>query len=256
MLARRCLPLFLLVIAAMPYRSFAEAEGGAPAIDESRFKLVYSVTGNNEYELESFFVGDRVVEFDDETKKPTVMFDMQKKSWKEFESGKNVTIKDAEAWATASLKRSSERIEQLKKERADLQAALRLIEFTFDPKFDIQEKDDTLILDSEMMRYEIRNNKAVSDNIRSRIFAYDKLNAYRKAMVQRKLAPLVQLEVDRIMAEKDYFPAELSMTLTVVDEKGDENKIALIMKMSFSPLSDEELERVENVLREDPADER
>jgi hypothetical protein len=206
------------------------------------FKLNTAVTagGQELFAATIFFVGHYAVEFTGESEsEPLVIYNLHDMSWRDIPQRRTVRISDCKAWAKASAERS----------RATLAKApdpgfRRFVEAMLNPQFTAAMKNDKLTLTNDVVKYEIESTQNVSKARLAKFFAYDILNAYRKAMVDRKLPPFPQLAVDEELKARGMAPNEMNITITT-----PQAAVRLRATVHVNPLAAEEKERVLAVVR-------
>jgi hypothetical protein len=191
-------------------------------------------TAEKSAEVEVFFVGDSAVEMDPEAMdSAAAIYDLKNLSWYDVEKKKTTTIADCEKWAESSLKRSQLSLRKLEdaQERAFLSAL-------YVPRFTPEMEKDELVLKNDAVEYRIVSTDKHPANQRNRYFAYDRLNAYRKALVN-KAPPFAQLEVDKVLQAREVFPTVMSATI-----KAPYSEIRLDCKMKVVDLTAEEERKI------------
>lgn len=204
------------------------------------FKLASSVsTAGQQITSTVYFIQNHAVVFEeDDLTRPDVVFDLANDSWQELSSGEVVTLAAAEEWAEDSHTRTRSTLETMADE--DLR---RFVTFLLDPKFEIVAEGDELSLRSEFLTYEIQSAPTVPKPQRMQLYRYDRLNAYRKAMVDRQLPPFPQLEVTNQLAARDIFPSRMKLEI-----KSRQGAVVLTTSTESQSLSAEELSAVEAVI--------
>jgi hypothetical protein len=206
------------------------------------FKLVTTLhTEQGDVRAEIYFHGTSAVEFEDTVDgKPAVIYDLTDGSWRDFSPPRVVTQADYEAWGKASFERT--KASAAKAVSVDLR---QFIEETLEPKFTVTAEENRLLLAGKILHYDIRTTAAFDKAKRERFYAYDKINAYRKAMIDRKLPPFAQLAVSRELATRDVTPTEMK-----VEIRTPQQTIRLETKIEVIELSAAEQTRVAAVVAE------
>jgi hypothetical protein len=140
----------------------------------------------------------------------TEHFDLKNQRWQDDESKQWVTLKECEAWAKKSKEESS-------KSALTAPEDLReFIQWSLDPKFDIAFMGDTLTLTSGQVDYKIVVEKPTGDV--TNYFRYARLNSYKKAMTEKKLAPFAELLVLEELERRKVLPKSMEVQITGVPE--------------------------------------
>jgi hypothetical protein len=117
----------------------------------------------------------------------TERFDLKNQRWQHDESKQWVPLSECETWAKQSKERS------IKSVASAPEKVRPFIQWSLDPKFEISHTDNTLTLTSGQVDYKIVAEKPNRDL--SGYYRYARLNAYKKAMTERKLPPFAELLV-------------------------------------------------------------
>lgn len=132
-------------------------------------------------------------------------FDLKQQRWEDDESKQWVTLSQCEAWARQSKERSS-------KSKESIPETIRpFLLWSLDPTFEIAATDTTLTLTSGQVDYKIvgeRTNADLKD-----YFRYSKLNAYKKAMTQKKLPPFAELRVIEELERRKLMPTSMDIEI-------------------------------------------
>ena len=186
-----------------------------------------------------YFIGRYAVEFvHGSDSKPEAIYDLEEMSWRDRSPLGTLRLADCQAWAKASAGRSRASIA-----RTTDPELRRFIELMLDPQFKVTTEEDRVILINDVLMYEIHSTQTLSKANRDRFFSYDTLNAYRKAMVERKLPPTPQLEIDKEMAARKLVPSEIICTITTPN-----GKLRLKINLQVGPMSAEETGRMESLV--------
>lgn len=186
---------------------------------------------------EIFFVGARAIELDGD--KPLRVYDLKGMSWKDMATGVVVTLASAEQWAQASVEKSRKTLQAEPDE-----AKRAFLESFMSPKFEVVEKDGKLILSNDVYRYEFLSTEKVPESLRSRFFAYEKLNIYCKAMTTRQMPPFAGLEVSRHLEQRSLLPTKTQLTLTAAGRQS-----TMSMTTKLEEVTPAENERVLGILK-------
>jgi hypothetical protein len=211
-----------------------------PAAKAEPFKLDVTVSAGDETARATIYlVGQHAVEFAEGKSEPEAVYDLREMSWRDLSSRRTVRLTDCEVWAKATVERTKTSLAKT----ADPKLR-RFVEAQLDPQFKVREGDGKLTLANDVFKFEIRSKQSVTEKQRDLFFRYDTLNAYRKAMLERKLAPFPQLAVGKELAARDMVPNEMTLTVTTSDEP-----VRLRVELRVSPVSAKEKERVSAVIR-------
>lgn len=135
----------------------------------------------------------------------TERYDLKQLRWQDDASGKWVSLAECETWAKQSMDKAN-------KSTVSIPASIRpFIMWTINPKFKIAQTDTTLTLTSGQVDYIISGMKTESDL--SNYFKYARLNAYRKAMTERKLAPFSELRAIDEMERSKLKPESVEIKI-------------------------------------------
>ena len=144
-----------------------------------------------------------------------VLFDLEKMAWYDVGHRQWVDLKSCRDWEKASIDRT----------KADLSKspdakARAFVEAMIDPRLELQKREDgVIVIFNSHVSYSIVPAENVTPNQLDRFVAYDRLNAYHKAINERQLPPTIQIAVDSFFAEQRIFPKQL--TVRIKTAKGD-----------------------------------
>jgi hypothetical protein len=120
-----------------------------------------------------------------------------------------VSLDQCETWAKETKEKSS-------KSKVSIPDKIRpFIEWTLNPTFDVKATDTALTLTSGKVDYEITGEK--SDRDLTNYFRYARLNAYKKAMTERKFPPFAELKVLKELEQRKMIPTEMEVRIPGVD---------------------------------------
>lgn len=135
----------------------------------------------------------------------TEQFDLKNQRWQHDESMQWVTLSQSEAWAKQSKEKSS-------KSSASVPDQIRgFVLWSLNPKFEITSAEGTLMLTSGQVDYKIAVEK--SDSEVTNYFRYARLNAYKKAMTERKLPPFAELLVIEELERRKLMPKSMEVEI-------------------------------------------
>ncbi|MGE3315690.1 MAG: hypothetical protein AB7O26_11305 [Planctomycetaceae bacterium] len=208
------------------------------------FKIAMELkTEEKTVQVDVFFVGDSAVEMDPEDpNSAAAIYDLKNLSWYDVAGKNRVTIADCEKWAASSLKRSQNSLRRLEDpQQREFLSALYV------PRLKVTEPKDEkneLVVNNAVVEYRITSAEKHALPQRNRYFIYDRLNAYRKAFVN-KAPPFAQLELDRILESREVFPGTMATTI-----KSPYAEVRLDTKMRLIELTaDEERKITEAIAR-------
>ena len=161
---------------------------------------------------------------------PLATFNLTAPGWSESRSGKHVTLAQARDWAATSKTQALASMDRLTNadQRAFLQGLLS-------PQFEVGETTAGIELKSRFVQYTASEPLELGADLKRQIAQFDELNAYRKAMQPRQPPPFTQLEVARVLREKDLYPGLLVMTLTTPN-----GTVRVSIRYEVLPLTSEE----------------
>ena len=135
----------------------------------------------------------------------TERFNLKNQSWLDPKSGKWTTLAQCKKWAKQSKARS------LKSAGAAPENIRPFLLWSLNPTFKIEKVNDTLRLTSGQLDYvtEGKASKAGAE----KYFRYAVLNAYKKAMTERKLLPFSELKAITEMNNLGHIPRKISVTM-------------------------------------------
>jgi hypothetical protein len=144
-----------------------------------------------------------------ETSETFDLFDLQAMAWFDTDLRRWVDLNFCQQWEKGTIERT--KLELSKASDNDVAA---FVEASINPRFRIEKKTDgDVVASNSHFTYVITPNAEIPSDQLNRYIAYDRLNAYQKAMKERKLPPTVQLAVDDIMAQEKIFPKHLEMRM-------------------------------------------
>jgi hypothetical protein len=138
-----------------------------------------------------------------------VVFDLEKMAWYEEKLGEWVDMKTCQNWEKASIERTKGSIEKIPDS-----ATRNFIEASINPKLQTRkDQDGSLTISNDFLKYVIRPIEKPTPHQLVRFNAYDRLNAYHKAMHDRQLPPTAQIAVDDVLAKEKSVPKQLVTTI-------------------------------------------
>ncbi len=207
-----------------------------PEVDRAQAKLVPAVTvDGKKLEFAVYFSGRFAVEFDPEdSTKVAAVYNLDSKSWREIEKGLTVTSAVCQRWVDASTERTRRSLKQ--QSDPDL---VRFVQASLDPQFQVSDGEGVVVLANDVLTYRLSDPLTVDEATLRRFLLYDRLNAYRKAMVDGKLPPNAQLAVDAELERRRLLPGKMEMVIKV---KG--RIVKLDCRNRIENLTSEEKDRV------------
>jgi hypothetical protein len=134
----------------------------------------------------------------------TERFDLKNQRWQHDESKEWVTLSQCDSWATQSKDKS-------RTSNASVPEHVRaFVEWSLDPKFEIESTQDMLTMTSGQVDYKIAVEKSDGD---SNYYRYARLNAYKKAMTERKLPPFAELLVLEELERRRLMPRSMEIQI-------------------------------------------
>lgn len=135
----------------------------------------------------------------------TEQFNLKDQSWLNPEKGKWTTLAQCKEWAEQSKARSL-------KSAGTAPANIRpFVLWSLNPTFKVEKTNDTLRLTSGQVDYVIEG-RASKTGV-GEYFRYAVLNAYKKAMTERKLPPFSELKAITEMTNLGYIPRKITVTM-------------------------------------------
>ncbi len=132
-------------------------------------------------------------------------FNLKDQSWLSPKTGKWTTLDQCRAWAEQSKAKS------LKSVDAAPDSVRPFALWSLNPTFEVAKTNDTLRLTSGQVDYVVEgvaSRKGSED-----FFRYAVLNAYKKAMTERKLAPFAELKALTEMGRLGHIPRKISTSI-------------------------------------------
>jgi hypothetical protein len=156
-----------------------------------------------------FFESHYAVEFGNKGhEKLVVVYDLDSKSWTDFDPPRIVRKTDYEEW----FRRSEEKSRKSLASTTDVELK-KFASAMLDPKFKESSSQDSITLENDVVKYEFSKPISLSDSQRKRFFEYDRLNAYRKAILERKFPPFAQVAVDDVLESRKFVPSLSVMSI-------------------------------------------
>jgi hypothetical protein len=187
----------ILILAALSYLSICFTPASA-----SELKVVLKIDGAPAAEILLRIEGDiATAKVADETEQ----FNLKELSWLDPTTSKWTTLDQCKKWAEQSKARS------LKSAEAAPANIRPFVLWSLDPTFKVEKVNDTLRLISGQVDYAIEGQ--ASKNATEKYFRYAVLNAYKKAMTERKLPPFSELMAIAEMKKLGHIPRRINVTM-------------------------------------------
>ncbi len=204
-----------------------------------RVDTVYSVSGEAAKST-LFFIDGYVVEFaDDLLADPRVVFDLENERWRSLGETKWITLDQAKQWVEISTQRTMKSISN-HGDPEYRKMVLRLLE----PNFVIKRNGEELSASNQFVEYSASNQIPLDKTIMQCFLIYDRLSAYRKAMVDQKVPPHSQLAFNKVMAEQNYIPQKIFVQINLPNRT-----VEMSMKLTVIVLSEVEASKVEAAIQ-------
>lgn len=185
------------------------------------------------YDEPTYFVGDQAIELTwSGSGKLLASYNLADMSWWEAATGDQFNLATCQDWAQSSVEVTRDSLEQ-----SPDSLNKRYVQSMMEPHFEITDGDRTLTLSNEFYTYEFSGDGSVDPERLKRFLAYDRLKAYRKAMLFREHPPFMQLKIDDLLEERSMFPhlTELSVKTPGVESKST-------ITMTVQPVTEDEME--------------
>lgn len=140
----------------------------------------------------------------------TERFDLKQQRWQHNESKQWVTLSQSEAWAKQSKEKASSSVVSIPEKMRSF------IRWSLDPTFETTASDTTLTLTSGQVDYKIVVEK--TDRDLTTYFQYAKLNAYKKAMTERKLPPFAELRLIEELEHRKMMPTSMEIRIPAITQ--------------------------------------
>lgn len=135
----------------------------------------------------------------------TERFDLKNQRWQDAESEQWVSLAQSEAWAKQSKEKSTKSVAAIPEDIRPF------VEWSLSPDFKVETKDSAITLTSGQVDYAIIVTKSDSDL--TNYFRYARLNAYKKAMTERKLPPFAELKVLEELERRKLMPKYMEVRI-------------------------------------------
>lgn len=136
-------------------------------------------------------------------------FNLKDMSWLDEKSGRWITLTQCKAWAGQSKIKTS-------KSTASAPAHVReFVLWSMEPTFEVEKSNGNLKLISGKVDYVIEGEASKSDV--EKYYRYAVLNAFKKAMTEKKLPPFAELKAIDEMQKLGYIPRRISVAIPGID---------------------------------------
>lgn len=207
--------------------------------DAFKLSIELEVPGVGAVKTSLLFISRHAVELDAENA-PSALFDLDNQTWREIDSKTLVKLEEAEQWARNSAEKTRASLDKVQDPEIR-----RFVESLLEPKFSIEEEGKTLTLKNEFLTYRIPDGEKLNETQSKAFFAYDKLNALRKAYNQRKLPPYPQLAVTKELESRSLLPKTIEFSMKT--KAASQN---LKISIARGDLSPEDKERASKIIQE------
>jgi hypothetical protein len=170
--------------------------------DASELKINFKVEGQATAEIFLTIKGDLATA---RVENEIEQFNLKDQSWLEAKTGKWMTLPQCKEWAEQSKATS------LKGADAAPTNIRPFLLWSLNPTFKIEKTNDIVRLTSDQVDYVIEG-QASKTNVEE-YFQYAVLNAYKKAMTERKLPPFSELKAITEMSSLGKIPRKLTVTM-------------------------------------------
>lgn len=168
----------------------------------SELKINFKIEGLAPVEIVLTIKDDMAtVKVEDETEQ----FNLKELSWLDPKSGKWTTLDQCKEWAEQAKAKA---LKSADTAPANIRPFLL---WSFDPKFKVEKANDTLRLTSGQVDYVIEGQASKAGA--EKYFRYAILNAYKKAMTERKLPPFSELAAITEMKNLGHIPRKITVTM-------------------------------------------
>jgi hypothetical protein len=173
-----------------------------PSASASELKIDLKVEGQSTVEILLKIEGDiATAKVADETEQ----FNVKDMSWLDPRTGKWTTLAQCKEWAEQSKAKS------LKSADAAPVNIRPFLLWSLNPTFKVEKVNDALRLTSGQVDYVIEGQASKTGS--EKYFRYAVLNAYKKAMTDRKLPPFSELKAITEMNNLGHIPRKIAVTI-------------------------------------------
>ncbi len=188
---------------------------GAGAVadgDMSPFKCVLQLEmGEHSATSQIYFQSHYAVEFNPEDpSQPDVIFDLKDKSWRDFDPSQQVSWEECQSWTDSTTEATRKQLAA-----SDNPEGSDMIKHTLDPDFQVSTEGETVVISNPILTYRVSEPMPLDELQQQRFITYDRLNAYRKAMLGKKLPPFPQLAVDDVLEERKIAPGRIEFRIII-----------------------------------------
>jgi hypothetical protein len=168
----------------------------------SELKIDFKIEGESKAEILLEIEGDIATA---KVAGETEQFNLKDQSWLNPETAKWTTLAQCKEWAEQSKAKSL-------KSADTAPANIRpFVLWSLNPTFKVEKANDTLRVTSGQVDYVIEGQASKSNA--EKYFRYAVLNAYKKAMTERKLPPFSELKAITEMSNLGHIPRKITVTM-------------------------------------------
>ena len=139
-------------------------------------------------------------------------FDLVEERWYHEDLKQWISMAQSQEWLDLSIQQTEQSL------HADTvpKEIRSFVEWMIDPVFEITMEGDTLTMVSGQVNYRIITEEPDFDT--GNYFVYARLNAYKKAMVDRKLPPMSELKVIEELSRRGLVPVVMEVELPAIPQ--------------------------------------
>lgn len=187
--------------------------------------------------FEICFIDSLAIELDSISQQPIAIFDLDRMEWTECSSGQLFTQAACEDWALSSTERTNATLA-----RAPDNDVKRFVMASLKPEFEVSETADEIKISNQFLNYVFQSSLDVDEQQMDRFFKYDFLNAYRKALIEKKLPPIPQLAVSGELKKRGFVPGIMNLTVNTPN-----GVVSLTARTKVATLSEEKIEQLRDL---------
>lgn len=176
------------------------------------FKIIANVTMPDSTILvtEVYFINKMAYEvFDDSL---SVVYDLEGMTFYDFNNLIYLNLERCEEWLKGSVDKANQSIANSNDQKLN-----KFVKAIINPDFKIQESGPEIKVFNDYFVYSIEGEQILSEEQNSIINSYNILQAYQKAITEKKLPPNSQLEFSKILNKKSILPRKLALIATFND---------------------------------------
>jgi hypothetical protein len=166
------------------------------------FKIDFKVDGKSVSVFELMIGGEMAqTKVGDEIER----FDLKNQTWLDPKTSQWISLSQCRDWAEQSKAKS------LTSAKGAPENIRPFLLWSLDPTFQVEKTDDVLRLTSGQVDYVIQGKASQTET--EMYFRYAVLNAYKKAMTERKLPPFAELKAIEEMKKLGHIPRLMTVTM-------------------------------------------